>query len=154
MKTISEIIEYIVPKTLELNHKYIPDEELRISYSAIFCQSDEEYKRLTAEATRLGEVVDNTSTGLLYKIQKPLKTPAGPLWLIKIRKADPTRPQRGDADFTLKNHKAFKGKHANDPDHFKIIPRDEFEMIELRDSHFDVLSYFSNPPLNEQFGIE
>lgn len=154
MKTISEIIEYIVPKTLELNDKYIPDEELRINYSAIFCQSDEEYGELIAEAAQLGEVVDDTFNGPLYKLQKPLKTPAGPLWLIKIRKPDSTRPQRGDADFTLKNYDSFKEKYLGDTEHFKLIPRDNFEMIELRDPRLGVLSYFSNPPLTKQFGVE
>ncbi|MEX1112032.1 MAG: hypothetical protein WEC84_01090 [Candidatus Andersenbacteria bacterium] len=153
MKTINNIVEYIVPKTLALVRRYVLSEEVEINYCAIFCQNEEEYKELEAEASGLGEVVDDTPTGPLYRLQEPLETVAGPLYLIKIRKPDPVRPQRGDADFTLKNYEAFKKKHAGDTEHFKVINRDTFEMIELRDSKIDVLVYFSNPPLTKQFSI-
>lgn len=154
MKTIGEIIEYIVPKTLEITRTYVPEETLEINYSAIFCRNDEEYERLHKEASQLGEIVDDTPKGPLYKLQNPLETPAGPLQLLKIRKPDTARPQRGDADFTLKNYNGFKETHLQDTEHFKLIERANFEMIELRDSNFDVLVYFSNPPLTEQFDVK
>jgi len=154
MKTITEILEFIIPKTLELNRAYIPDEAVRINYSAIFCQNDEEYERLATEASQLGDVAEDTPTGPLFKLRKSLETLAGPLWLLKIRKPDLTRPQRGDADFTLTNYEAFKKKYSNDTKHFKLINRGDFEMIELRDSNFQVLSYFSSIPLTKQLGIE
>ncbi len=74
--------------------------------------------------------------------------------LLKIRKPDSTRTQRKDADFTLENYEEFKEKYSGDTEHFKIIERENFEIIELRDSKFQVLSYFSNPPLTKQFGIK
>ena len=157
MTTIRKIVEYIVPKTLELSREYIPDEEVKINYSAIFCQNDEEYERLRAEASELGRIVYDTPTGPLYKLQKPLETPAGPLWLLKVRKPDSTRQQRGDADFTLENqenYEGFKEKYLRDAKHFKLIEHSDFEMVELRDPNFDVLVYFSNPPLTEQFGVK
>lgn len=154
MKTVEEIIEYIVPKTLELNKLYLPDEQVHINYSAIFCQSEEEFEILNATAALLGAVVENTPTGPLYKFTKPLKTIAGPLWLLKVRKPDVTRPQRGDADFTLLDYPSFKKEHLADSQHFSLIERAGFEMMELRDQKYNVLSYFSNPPLTIQYGIE
>ncbi len=154
MNTINEILAYIIPKTLELNQVYIPDESVRVNYSAIFCQSDVEYEELNREASRMGDVVEDTPTGPLYKLHKSLQTPAGPLWLLKVRKPDPTRSQRGDADFTLKDYNSFKEKYLKDTEHFKLIDRGNFEMIELKDPEFDVLSYFSNIPLTVQFDIE
>ncbi len=154
MNTINEILEYIIPKTLELNKVYIPDESVRVNYSAIFCQSDIEYEVLNREAAKIGNVIEDTPTGPLYKFHIHLQTSAGPLWLLKIRKPDLTRPQRGDADFTLKDYNFFKKKYLNDLEHFKLIDRGDFEMIELKDSKFDVLSYFSNIPLTAQLGIE
>lgn len=154
MDTITEILEYIIPKTLELNRLYIPNESVRVNYSAIFCQSDAEYEELNKKAAQIGNVTEDTPTGPLYKFHKPLQTLAGPLWLLKIRKPDSTRPQRGDADFTLKDYNSFKEKYLKDNGHFKIIDRRNFEMIELKDSKFNVISYFSNIPLTVQLGIE
>lgn len=154
MKTIKEIIEYIVPKTLELNRLYLPNEQTHINYSAIFCQSKEEFDVLSAEASYLGVVIEDTPTGPLYKFTTPLETVAGPLWLLKVRKPDTSRPQRGDADFTIKDYLSFKTEHLSNSQHFSLIELEDLEMIELKDSRFDVMSYFSNPPLVVQYGIE
>lgn len=151
---IKDTLDYIVPKTPELNRVYIPDESVRINYSAIFCHGDDEYKQFNKEASEIGSVIENTLTGPLYKFHEPLQTPAGPLWLLKVRKPDSTHPQRGDADFTLKDYYLFKQKHLRDTEHFKVIDRGHFEMIELRDERFDVFSYFSNTPLTIQLDIK
>lgn len=154
MNIIEEIVRYIVLRTLELNSLYLSDENARINYSAIFCQSEDEFEKLNLEAAKLGMIVDNTPTGPLYKLINPIKTVAGPLWLIKIRKPYATHPQRGDADFTLKDYQSFKNKYLSDSQHFFLIIRENFEMIELRDERFDVLSYFSSSPLTEEYGIK
>lgn len=154
MNKINEILEYIIPRALELNQAHIPGESVRINYSAIFSQSDSEYEELNREAAQVGDVIEDTPTGPLYKFHKPTQTLAGPLWLLKVRKPDPTRTQRGDADFTLKDYNFFKEKYLKDTEHFKLIDRGNFEMIELKDSEFDVLSYFSSIPLTVQLGIE
>lgn len=153
METINEILGYIVSKTIELNNVYLPGESVKINYSAIFCQNDTEYTRLNEEASKLGEVAEDTATGPLYKFTEPFQTVAGPLWLLKIRKPDMTRTQRGDADYTLDDYYSFKEKHIHHTEHFKLIDRDNFEMLELRDEKVDVLCYFSNIPLTEQLGI-
>jgi hypothetical protein len=36
---------------------------------------------------------------------------------------------------------------------FKLIEREDFEMIELMDSEFNVRAYFSNPPLDERLKV-
>lgn len=154
MKTIIEILNFIVGETLKLNNLYIFDETLKINYSAIFCQSDSEYEKFNQEALRLGAIVEDTPTGPLYKFHKSVETLAGPLWLLKIRKPVSTHPERGDADFTLKDYNLFKEKFLKDVEHFRLINREHFEMIELRDERFPVLSYFSNIPLIIQLGIE
>ena len=153
MKTISEIVAFIVPRAMELNHAHIKEEVGPINYSAIFCRDDHEYEKLLSEAQVLGIIADNTPTGPLFRLNAPIQTIAGPLHLVKIRKADPTRLERGDADFTMKNYDDFKERYLNDV-HFKCIDKGHFEMMELRDPKFSVLSYFSNIPLTIQLGIE
>lgn len=153
MKAINEILEYIVTETLKMNHIHIPEELTEINYSAIFCQNDFEYEQFNRGTAQIGDIIEDTPTGPLYKFSEPLETLAGPLHLLKIRKPDITRPERGDADFTLKDYNTFKEKYSKDFQHFKIIDRGRFEMIELRDQKFQVLSYFSNIPLTTQLGI-
>jgi hypothetical protein len=153
-KMIPEILQYIILKTRELNSAYIQEDVGPINYVAIFCQDDEEYRKLFDEASQMGEVIENTSTGPLFKLRKPVPTLSGLLHLLKIRKSDSTRPERGDADFTMKDYYAFKEKYIKNTDHFRLIVRSNFEMMELRDSGFQVLSYFSNIPLTLQLGIE
>jgi hypothetical protein len=71
---------------------------------------------------------------------------------LKIRKPDQTRPERGDADFAVKNYEEFKNSCLTKPG-FGVIERDTFEMIELMDSSFDVRVYFSSPPVEVQLGL-
>jgi len=154
MQTINQILEFIVPKALELSRLYAEDEKLPINYACIFCQNDTEFEEFNKQAAEAGSVIEDTPTGPLYKFNKSLETVAGPLWLLKIRKPAASHPQRGDADFTLENYNSFKEKHLQDKEHFKLIGRENFEMIELRDEGFPVLAYFSSIPLTVQLGIK
>ena len=154
MKIIKGILEYIVPRALQLNKIYLPNESVQINYAAIFCKDESEFTLLKKKTARMGKIIENTPTGPLYKFDQSIDTSAGPLWLLKIRNPDYTRPERGDADFTLEDYSKFKDKHLQDVKHFKLIKRENFEMIELRDSKFDVLCYFSNPILAVQYGIK
>lgn len=123
-----------------------------VNYACIFAQNNKEYDELVAAARQIGKPIKDTPTGSLFHI-RPIATIAGTLRLLKIRLPDPTRPERGDADFTVENYAAFKKKYLGQPG-FSLIPREGFEMIELVDPAFDVRAYFSHPPLDEQLGIK
>jgi hypothetical protein len=97
-------------------------------------------------------VIKETTTGPLFQIE-PLKTTTGLLKLLKIRLPDTTRPERGDADFTIADFSVFKKKYLSKAG-FKLVPRENFEMVELVDSAFDVRAYFSNPPLDIQLDLK
>ncbi len=102
-------------------------------------------------AKKIGKIIKETPTGPLFLIG-PLETVSGPLKLLKIRKYDPTRPELGDADFTISNFQEFEKKYLSKPN-FKLIRRPNFYMIELMDPEFNVRAYFSNPPLDKQLNI-
>ena len=53
-------------------------------------------------------------------------------------------------DGTIQDIKKMQKNQSN----IKLIVRENFEMIELFDPEFNVRAYFSNPPLDEQFGIK
>ena len=88
-----------------------------------------------------------TATGPVFFIS-PLSTSAGKLNILKIRKPDPNRPERGDADFTVPDFPAFKEKYLGKSG-FSLIKRPTMEMVELSNPSFNVLAYYSYPTLAE-----
>lgn len=146
------LIQEIVQKAKELKDTHTDEKNAPVNYACVFAQSQEECESLLAAAKELGLVVEETKTGPLFRIE-PLETSAGKLQLLKIRQSDPARPELGDADFTVADYPAFKEKYLRQAG-FKLIERERFEMIELADSKFNVLTYFSHPPLNQQLNID
>ncbi len=145
-------IQRIVKEAKKLKDKHTDQYDALVNYVCIFCQSDKEFEEHLKPAKKLGKTIKQTSTGPLFQIE-PLETVAGKVQLLKIRKPDPTRPQRGDADFTIKDYQSFKEKYLKLPK-FNLIVRPEFKMIELRDPNFNVLTYFSHPTLEKLLTIK
>ena len=144
-------VKNIVEKAALHKDKHTDNKNILINYACIFSQHKEEYDRLIKATQKIGKVIKETPTGLLFHIE-PLKTISGVLKLLKIRIPDSTRPELGDADFTVPNFLEFKKKYLS-KEGFKLIKRDDFVMIELIDSKFDVRVYFSNPPLDLQLNV-
>lgn len=99
----------------------------------------------------MGTILEETDKGPLFRIT-PLTTVAGNLKILKIRMPFANRPERGDADFTVHNFENFKKTYLSRPG-FNLITKPSFEMVELLDPKFDVLAYFSHPPLDEQYSF-
>ncbi|NOY89232.1 MAG: hypothetical protein GXO93_07590 [FCB group bacterium] len=145
-------VKNIVEKATVLKNKHIDNKNVPVNYACIFCQSEKEYDELLRIARKIGKAIKKTPTGLLFQI-KPLKTVSGVLKLLKIRIPDPTRPELGDADFTIGDFPEFEKKYLSKKN-FKLIQRKDFKMIELMDSDFDVRAYFSDPPLDKQLNLK
>jgi len=151
IENLKKIILEIVEDAARLRDKHTGETDAPVNYACIFAQSREEFDALLDAAKKLGPVIKETPTGPLLRIQS-LETVAGRLQLVKVRKPDETRIERGDADFTVPDYPAFKARVLKKPG-FKLIEREEFEMIELMDPAFDVRAYFSHPPLDRQLGL-
>ncbi len=148
---LKNTIQDIVKKSCELKNKYTKEINAPVNYACIFSHNQNEYQSLLVLAGQLGKVIKETPTGPLFQIT-PIDTVSGKLKLLKIRQPDKTRPERGDAVFTVSNYQVFKGKYLTKPG-FKHIDRPQMEMIEIIDPSFDVRTYFSHPPLDQQLGI-
>lgn len=147
----NKIIQYIIERCADLKNKYV-NEDIKADYICILSQSQDEYNKLLKHASSLGKVIDNTSTGPVFKFNSFPSTILGKPKVLKIRIPDSaTRPERGDVDF-ITNYGEFKSKYL-DEKRFKLIRREKFEMIELRDEKFDVLVYFSSIPPSKILGI-
>jgi len=150
-ENLKNLVKNIIEKATALKNKHIGDKNTPVNYACIFSQSKEEYDELLEVARKIGKVIKETPTGLLFLIE-PLETVSGVLKLLKIRLPDPTRLELGDADFTISNFPEFKKKYLSKQG-FKKMQKPDFYMIELMDSDFDVRAYFSNPPLDKQLNI-
>jgi len=145
-------VKDIVEKATVLKDKHIDEKNTSVNYACIFSQNKKEFDELLAVAKKIGKVVKETPTGLLFHIE-PLKTISGVLKLLRIRIPDHTRPELGYVDFTVSNFPKFEKKYLSKKE-FKLIKKEHFVMIELMDSDFDVRAYFSNPPLDVQLDIQ
>ena len=143
-----DLITEIVKNAKALKDKYTEEKDAPVNYVCIFCQSEKEFDFLQKTALSLGDILDQTYSGPLILLHTPIKTVSGNVRIIKIRKPDPQRPCRGDADFTVKNFEEFK-KQVLDKKYFSLIKRPKFEMIELYVPGENVRVYFSNPTLEE-----
>ncbi len=148
---LKKIAQKIVSEARELKNKYEIEPNAPVNYACIFSQSEKEFQVLLEAAEKSGKIIEQTRMGPLFQIT-PIPTVAGDLQLLKIRLPDKNRPERGDADFTLEHYLDFKSKCLTKPG-FALIKKEKFEMIELADKNFNVLAYFSHPPLTEQFGL-
>jgi len=147
LNNLRATVTNIVSKAQALKNKHTDQVSAPVNYACIFAQSEDEYNEMESIFKEWGEPVHETKTGFVYRIPS-LETSAGELTLLKLRKPDPTRPERGDADFTVSNYPEFKAKYLDKPN-VKLIERPEMEMMELTDSDFDVRAYFSNPILEK-----
>ena len=145
-------VQDIVGKASALKNRHIVEHDSPVNYACIFSQSREEYDELITVTHQIGKVIKETSTGLLFQIE-PIQTSSGILQLLKIRIPDITRPELGDADFTITNFPDFEERNLGKAQ-FKRIEKENFYMIELMESGCDVRAYFSNPPLDAQLGVK
>jgi hypothetical protein len=146
------LIQEIVAEASKLRDARTTEREALVNYTCVFSQNEREYESLFAVAKQLGKVVQETAMGSVFYIE-PLNTIAGNLRLVKIRKPDPKRMERGDVDFTVNDYPTFKKTFLDKPG-FKIIERPNMEMVELADPAFNVLAYFSNPPLGKVLNLD
>jgi len=135
----------IVGEAQRLSTSRTSEGKAPVNYACVFAQSEGEYEELVNIARQMGTEVQETAMGPVFLIA-PISTVAGELELLKIRRPDSKRRQRGDADFTVADYEKFKKTYWGRPG-FGIIKRQEMEMIELIDPAYNAIAYFSHPTL-------
>ena len=152
LNELKEKIQTIVTEGTKLKNQYTKELNAPVNYACIFSHSEDEFELLINLANGLGSVIRETPTGPIFLIET-ISTVAGDLKLLKIRKPFENKPQLGYADFTLNNYLDFKKKYLAQ-EKFKLTVRENYEMIGLEDSTYNVLTYFAYPPLDEQLGVK
>lgn len=100
---IIKIVTNIVNRSTELKNKFTDELSAPVEFVCIFCHNEKEHTQFTDFIRLLGKTVETTPIGFTYFLLKPIETLSGPLRLVKIRKPDPKRTERGDADFNTYN---------------------------------------------------
>jgi hypothetical protein len=142
---LRELVQTIVSESQRLSVAHTKEANLPVNYACIFAQSKDNFELMVSLTKNFGKVVQETAMGPVFRIT-PLLTDAGPLRLLKIRRPDPERPERGDADFTVSDYEYFKRTYMGKPG-WRLIERQDMEMLELKDPSFSVLAYYSHPTL-------
>ena len=141
---LENIVNYIVNQGLKAINDNTDEKDLPIDYMGIFSKDDDEFTGMERLLSILGKPGDKTATksGSTFLLNEPINTPAGPLKVLKTRRPDPTRPQRGAPDFQIKDYQAFKDKYFSNGknSNFALMARKEYEMLELKG--VNVLVYF------------
>ncbi|MFH1510670.1 MAG: hypothetical protein ABIF10_03180 [Candidatus Woesearchaeota archaeon] len=145
VEDLKKLVQGIVTEAHRLSATHTSEKQAPVNYACVFTHSDSEYEEMVKLAGQLGRVVQETRMGPVFHIS-PILTVAGELRLLKIRRPDVKRPERGDADFTVANYKTFKETYLSRPG-FGIIKRVDMEMIELIDPSYNVIAYYSHPTL-------
>ncbi len=153
VQDLKAMVQEIIEQARLLKDKHTDQKNVPVNYACIFSQSKKEYEELLEVSRKIGKIIEEMTSGVLFQIS-PLKTESGTLKLLKIRIPDVTRPERGDADFTVSNYPDFKKKYLPKNGFSLIKKREDFEMLELMDPEFHVRVYFSDPPLDVQLGIK
>ena len=149
---VYNLVKNIVSKSNDLKNKYTDEINAKVNYACIFCKNDEEFNNYVELLKKDNNyIIEDTYSGPLFRLHD-LETVSGFLKLLKIRKYDDKHLDLGDADFTVSNYEEFKSKYINKPN-FKLIRRNEYEMIELMEEKNEVRAYFSNIPLDEELGM-
>ena len=151
LSDLTQFVQSLITSARALSDKHTTERNLPVNYVCIFSQSESEYEALLLLARQLGVSAQETAMGPVFHIT-PIATEAGDVRLLKIRRPDPKRPERGDVDFTLPDYAKFKATYLGKPG-FNLIVRTNMEMIELIDPSFDVLVYWSHPPLAQMLKI-
>jgi hypothetical protein len=144
-------VKSIVEKATILKNKYINNKNIPITYACIFAHSKEEYDELCDVTRNIGKVLQETPTGIIFRID-PLSTVSGVLELLKIRLPDAKKPGSGYGDFTIPDYPGFKKKYLAKKG-FHLTRRENYEFIGISDPESDVGAYFSNPPFDKVIGI-
>lgn len=150
---VYDLVKDIVNKSNILKNKYTDEINAKVNYACIFCKDEDEFNNYIAILKEdNNDIIEDTYSGPLFRL-KDLETVAGMLKLLKVRRYDDKHLDLGDADFTVNNYEKFKDKYIDKPN-FKLISGDGYEMLELMEEGNEVRTYFSNPPLDEELGID
>lgn len=136
------LVQYVTTQGIKAIKDNTDGTDYQIDYAAIFAKTEKEFGELIKVASELGakKEMGIAATGSTFLLREPVQTEAGPVSYVKIRKPDPTRPQRGGPDFRIKNFNQFKEKYLQKSGNFSLMIRKDYEMIELKG--VDVLVYF------------
>jgi len=138
-KELIEAVKYVATETSKLAKKIV-GKTFSIKSLTVFAHSQREFELLTEILEKIGKPY-NYNNGPRVELYEPIEVGGNRITHLRIRKPDFERPQMGCNDFEI-DFEVFKQEYLlKHPNNLRLIKRPEYEMIEFRDSSFDVLAY-------------
>lgn len=141
--TILSIFTQIASDAQKMVQAHVDQKDLtgKINYTTIYARSQEEFIHFNDEIMRNGTIFDKQSTGNYYLLHEPFETTAGQVTICRTRMFDAHYTERGYLDFEVIDYSAFKTKYLQKSG-FSLLRLPHVELVELRDSRYDVRAYF------------
>ncbi len=132
-------IRYIVVEASKMISKVI-GKKLPIKSLTVFSHSQPEFDFLSEMIGGIGRPY-NFNNGPRVELFEPIVIDENHITHLRIRQPDLERPQVGCNDFDTDYRKFKQDYLSQNRTGLRLIVRPEYEMIEISDSGFDVLSY-------------
>lgn len=140
-----EAVNYVASQTSALAQKAV-GRSFPVKSLTVFAHYPEEYENLIKILLGLGKLHDENN-GPRVKLFEPIRAGENQIIYLRIRKPDPERPQVGCNDFET-DYEVFKKQYlAAHSNNFRLIKRQNYEMIEFFSPNFDVLAYVISKPI-------
>lgn len=147
---IDAIVKYLIEKADQLINSYkMQDGITKIDYVAIFPKSAVDETSLVESLKHIGLPVKETPTGTIYKLTTFVEMPQGEVQLVKIKKFDKNRTQRGYIDYEVADYQKFKMENLSKGVVEISQNAEGMEMLKLVDP--EVLIFFPENPLGKAF---
>ena len=153
IQALTERIEVIIRKTLQLKEAYMPETLGVIDYVMMF-PSDDADKLSLVHAIELigGKVVFSDDNGTVYQFENSIKTFFCDIDLLKIGNNNDDEKRIGYVDFRPIDYTKLKLEYIN-CDNVVFVNGNGWELIGVEDPLYDVSFYVPNVPLSEDLNL-
>ncbi len=116
--TATSIAIEIADNASRLLHK-LKVTDTNLEFISVFAQNAEEYERYLEELLNIGNLFDESSTGVFISLERPLSTSLGGISVIKVRKPNEERRDLGNANYYVNDFQSFLNKYSK-TDYFSV----------------------------------
>ncbi len=148
-KNLKDEIQHIIDQGLELKHKYIAKDHLRLDFINIFSQTDEEYQGFVAQIDQLGKPVKDIWKGVIVSLDKQFDVENDKLSYIMISKPREDRKVQGYLSYYLNNFEEMHTEFEKSGNNTILVRKPDYMRLEVADDEHDVKVYMTSSSMLE-----
>ena len=144
-----DIVQDIMKKVAELlRNSSISSGIVQIDHVGIFPQGDHDFEVLSGSIKKEGLAIKPTPNGVIYKLNSPIQTQEGKVYLVKIYAYDLQQKRIGSVDYQVYNFQTFKRDYLSTGSVEDVEDHDG-EKLTVKDTN--VIANFPENPAGKQF---